>query len=433
MRDASRSTAEARRASVAPALRPGPAASTYDARVMTTDRGQPTDASQRLALLDALRGFALAGVLLANLVALSLYAFLPDERMAALTTAGIDRLLYPALSALVSGKFITLFSLLFGVGFAMQMQRAADDPAARRRYLRRLVALLAIGLLHASLLWWGDVLRYYAVVGLVLLPLYRLPGRWLVAIGAVLIVVPQPLLAWLFAEAGPRLATQEQAYAAALAAFTSSDGSTMLRGNRAFFDWWLPMRWGIPLSVAGSMMIGVALGRSGVLLDPAAHARFWTRLRVALPVGLALTLGLMLADYGRLPGPDGWPASDGARVLLRMLNHAAALILGLGYMAGFVWLFGQHHGHRVLQPLAPVGRMALSNYLAQTVVGVGVFYGVGLGVGPRYGLVGVGVAWALVFAAQIAISHWWLARFRFGPAEWLWRSATYKRWQPMRR
>ncbi|MHB8912649.1 MAG: DUF418 domain-containing protein [Lysobacter sp.] len=433
MPDASRSTAEAGRVPVATSSRPGPAASVGDARGMATVRGQPTDAAQRLALLDALRGFALAGVLLANLVALSLYAFLPGERMAALATAGIDRLLDPALGVLVSGKFIALFSLLFGVGFAIQMQRAAGDPAARRRYLRRLGALLAIGLLHGSLLWWGDVLRYYAVLGLVLLPLYRWPTRWLVIIGAVLIVVPQPLLAQLFAEAAPRLATQEQAYAAALAAFTSPDGSTMLHGNRAFFDWWLPMRWGIPLAVAGCMLIGVALGRSRVLHDPAMHAPFWRRLLIALPVGLALALGLMLAEYGRLPGPEGWPAGDGARAWLRMLNRTAALLLGLGYMAGFVWLFGQRHGRRALLPLAPVGRMALSNYLAQTVVGVGVFYGVGLGLGPRYGLVGVGVAWVLVFAVQIAVSHWWLARFRFGPAEWLWRSATYARWQPMRR
>ena len=399
---------------------------------MTTGRGQPTDAAQRLGLLDALRGFALAGVLLANLVALSLYAYLPGEQMTALATDRIDRLLNPAIGALVSGKFITLFSLLFGVGFAMQMQRASGDPVARRRYLRRLGVLFAIGMVHA-VLWWGDVLRYYAVLGLLLLPMYRLPQRWLVAIGAVLVVVPHPLLAHLFADAGPRLAPQEQAHAAALAAFSSPDWATMLRGNRAFFEWWLPMRWSIPLAVTGCLLIGAALGRSGVLSDPAAHARFWARLLVALPVGLALALGLMLADYGRLPWLDGWPESGGMRMLRRMLDHAAALVLGLGYMAGFVWLFGNSRWQRLLRSLAPVGRMALSNYLAQTVIGIGVFYGVGLGLGSRYGLVGVGITWLLVFAAQMAASRWWLARFRFGPAEWLWRSATYARWQTLRR
>ncbi len=423
--------AEARRTPLAPSLPTGPQASIVGASVRP-DCGAPTSASQRVALIDALRGFALGGVLLANLVALSLYAFLPGDRVAALATAGIDRLLDPALGALVSGKFIALFSLLFGVGFAMQMQRARRDPGARHRYLRRLAMLLVIGLLHAAF-WWGDVLRYYAVVGLVLLPLYRLPERWLVAAGAVLIVVPQPLLAYLLAGIGPPLATQAHANAAALAAFTDEHWATMLRGNRAFVAWWLPMRWGIPLAVAGYMLIGTALGRRGVLLDPAASARFWTRLRWALPAGLVLAFGVVLADYGRLPGPDGWQAGDGARVVIRMINRAAGLVLGLGYMAGFVWLFGRRRGGRALQPLAAVGRMALSNYLAQTAAGVALFYGVGLGLGPRYGLVGVGIAWALVFATQIAASHWWLGRFRFGPAEWLWRSAAYARWQPLRR
>lgn len=427
MPDASRSTAEARRA------RPGPMPGAGAARRRPADHGDPVAASQRIELLDALRGFALAGVLLANLVALSLYMYLPGGQMTVLATAAADRLLEPALGALVSGKFITVFSLLFGVGFAMQMRRAAGDPEGRRRYLRRLAALLAIGLLHANLFWWGDVLRYYAVLGLLLLPMQRLPARWLVAIGTLLIIVPQPLIAQLFAGAGPRLASQGQANAEALAAFASSDWATMLRGNRAYFDWWLPMRWGIALAVAGCMLIGAALGRGDVLRDPAAHPRFWARLRVALPVGLALALALMLAEYGRLPGLDAGQASAAARAVPRMLHHAASLLLGLGYLAGVVWLFGHQRGRRLLQPLAPVGRMALSNYLLQTLVGVGLFYGVGLGIGPRYGLVGVGVAWVLVFAAQIAISHWWLARFRFGPAEWLWRSATYARWQPLRR
>lgn len=394
---------------------------------------QPTEPSQRLDLLDALRGFALAGVLLANLGGFSLYLFLPGEGKAALATAGVDRLLDPTLSALVSGKFLTLFSLLFGVGFALQMQRTAGDRAGRRRYLRRLGALFAIGLVHAYLFWWGDILRYYAVLGLLLLPLYGLPTRALVAIGAVLIVLPHPLLAHLFADAGLALATQDQAYAAALAAFNSDQWPTMLHGNRAFDHWWLPARWGLALSVAGCLLVGAALGRSGVLRDPAAHARFWRRLLIALPLGLALALGLTLSAYGRLPWPDGWQDSDSARVLLRMLDHAATLILGLGYMAGFVWLFGRRHWRRGLQALAPVGRMALSNYLVQTLLGVGLFYGVGLGLGPRYGLVGVVVVWAVVFVAQIGISHWWLARFRFGPAEWAWRSVTYGRRQPMRR
>jgi uncharacterized protein len=206
----------------------------------------------------------------------------------------------------------------------------------------------------------------------------------------------------------------------------------MLHGNWVFAAWWLPVHWGTVLSIAGCMLIGAALGRSGVLRDPVTHARFWRRLLLALPVGLALALALVLSDYGRLPWPAGWQQSDSAHVAMRMLNRAVGLILGLGYMAGFVVLFGGP-GRRALQALAPVGRMALSNYLAQTLVAIGLFYGIALGIGPRFGLLGVVVVWLLVFAAQMVLSHAWLARYRFGPVEWLWRSATYGRWQPMRR
>jgi uncharacterized protein len=85
-----------------------------------------------------------------------------------------------------------------------------------------------------------------------------------------------------------------------------------------------------------------------------------------------------------------------------------------------------------LQILAPMGRMALSHYLTQSVLGIALFYGIGLGIGPRWGVAGWWSAWALIFAGQIAISHWWLARFRFGPMEWVWRSLTYGRRQPFR-
>jgi uncharacterized protein len=110
-----------------------------------------------------------------------------------------------------------------------------------------------------------------------------------------------------------------------------------------------------------------------------------------------------------------------------------ALKLGLAYAAIFVLLFQRATWRRWLQLFAPVGRMALTNYITQTVVAIALFYGIGLGIGPRFGLVGVLVSGAIIFAVQIALSHWWLARFHFGPLEWLWRSLTYGQRPPMRR
>lgn len=116
-----------------------------------------------------------------------------------------------------------------------------------------------------------------------------------------------------------------------------------------------------------------------------------------------------------------------------MLRNLAPLNLALFYLSAFVLLFQRPAWRARLGLLAPVGRMALTNYLAQTVVAIALFYGVGLGIGPRFGMVGVCVATLAIFPLQLAASAWWLRRYRFGPLEWLWRSLTYGRMQPMRR
>jgi uncharacterized protein len=408
------------------------AATRHAIHTMNSHLPGPTPGSQRLDLLDALRGFALAGVLLANLVAFSLYFFLSHDAAVALPTFPVDRWLDAAIGILVSGKFVTLFSIMFGIGFALQMQRSARG-GGWRRYLRRLGVLLGMGLLHSTLLWWGDILRYYALLGLLLLPMAKLRPRTLATIGVLLVILPHlSISAWL-ASVIPPVPTQEHAFAAALAAFSSHDVGTMLRGNLDFIDWWLPTYWGLVLSISGNMLVGAAIGKSGVLHDPARHALFWKRLSWAFPAGLALALVVKVSDYGRLPAQAAWLDNDIGRMVMRDFNQATALVLALGYAAVFVLLFSRPAWRRWLQHLAPVGRMALSNYLTHSLLGLALFYGVGIGIGPRYGLVGVMVAWVLLFGAQIVVSRWWLARFRFGPAEWAWRSLTYGQRQPMRR
>ena len=381
----------------------------------------PVPGSQRLELLDALRGFALAGVLLANLETFTLYFFLSPDAAAALPTLAADRWLAAASGLLVSAKFITLFSIMFGIGFALLMQRIGQ-AGGRRWYLRRLAVLFLIGLLH-SMVWWGDILRFYAVAGLLLLPLARVRPRNLAILGVALAYLPYlPLWQgdWLTV---PRT----QAYADALRAFTSEHANAMLRGNQVFNLWWWQSHWRVPASLPGLMLIGLALGNSHALRDPGLHARLWKWLLPGLPLGLTLGLVVTLADYGRLGG-------YGIALAWRhALDTGIVLMVALGYAALFTSLFARPGWHRWLRHLAPAGRMALSNYLGHTVVGIPVFYGVGLGLGPRHGMVAVVCMFVVLFVAQIAFSRWWLDRFRFGPAEWAWRSLTYGQRQPMRR
>ncbi len=394
----------------------------------------PVADNQRLDVIDGLRGFALAGVLLANLRSFTLYEDLSEGARAALPTAGLDRLLEPAITVFVEGKFITLFSLLFGIGFALQMARIADAGEGTGRYLRRLSILFGIGIVHAYFFWWGDILRYYALMGVVLLFVAPLKARTLAWSGAVTALLAVPLARLVFGDPSTWVPPLSVMASHALAVFEGDSWSAVVRENRTLNTWALFGYWGLFFFVAGRLMLGAALGRSGWLHDVPAHDAIWKRiLSLGLALGLALTIGIQAIDYGRLPAVQAWSAGPIGHGCLTVARDLATLSLGLGYLAGFALLFQRAQWRRWLQPLVPVGRMALSNYLAQTLFGVGLFYGIGLGIGPRFGLVGAVATWLLLFGAQVVASGWWLARFRFGPAEWAWRSLTYGRRQPMRR
>ncbi|QNK68513.1 DUF418 domain-containing protein [Variovorax sp. PAMC26660] len=393
----------------------------------------PATGVRRLELLDALRGFALFGVLMANLRSFSLFEFLTPADRSGLPTAAWDRAIEMAMELLVDARSITLFSLLFGVGFAMQMRRSTDTADGTRRYVRRMLILLAIGLVHAWLFWWGDILRYYAVFGLVLLAFTRLSPRMLAALGVFVAVAMPVLLQPVLPGLLPTQISPAQSAAGALTAFGSDQWSTMLDGNLTrdmrmrIAVWWLP------LFVFGRLLIGAAIGRAGVLQESIAHRRFWVRLLAAsLAVSVVATVLLLLRDHGTTGMAAGWLRSDVGNVVTRLLRHLAPLAQGLFYMAAFVLLFQRAAWRHWLRKLAPTGRMALTNYLAQTLFGLGLFYGIGLGAGPRFGLVGVVACSVVIFGLQAAFSCWWLTRFRFGPAEWLWRSLVYGKPQSMR-
>lgn len=403
----------------------------------------PTGANQRLQTLDVLRGFALLGIFLMNVE----YFGRPLGDMG----HGIDPAQAPfdfALSWLiyvfVQGKFWILFSLLFGMGFALMGERArAAGRPFTTLYLRRSLCLLAIGLAHALLVWAGDILVAYAIGALLLLPFHDLSpqrqGRW----GALLYGLP--VLA-MFAMASLMLVLQaagsstadrpDPAQQAAEAAMRAMEVTAYSQGS-----WWQATQARVQYFTAhfgetlvfvafalGIFLVGAWLLRSGAISEPHAHDALHRRLRrIALPVGVGLAL-VSTAVSTRLD----WE-HDGARSMLAMaLMMAASPLMSLGYLALVVEALRTNAGARVFGVLAPAGRMALSNYLLQSLLGTWVFYAHGLGlwgeVPRRWQVLGV----FAVFALQVAASHWWLARFRFGPAEWLWRACTYGRIPPIR-
>jgi uncharacterized protein len=391
----------------------------------------PATPAERIDVVDALRGAALAGVLLANLGPLSLYELLTDAQKGALPTAAFDRVATTVMHLFVDGKAITVFSLLFGVGFALQLDRGG--PQDRERvglFLRRIAILLAIGLVHAYLVWWGDILAWYAVVGALLVLVRRASDRVLLAGAAVLALVGPTLV---FAQVRAFLAPPRQAdvYATALVAFATGGYADVVRQNAALVDWSRRSNWALVGFVGGRFLLGYWAGRRGLLKDPAKHRVLLTRIfRVSLALGIALSFLEATRDMviARVP----FLAAGAGGLLLRMALRATTLTLGIAYAVGFVLLFERTRVRTALQVLAPFGRMALTNYLAQSVLGIAIFYGLGLAIGPRFGVAGWWSAWLVILVAQVSASHVWLARYRYGPMEWLWRSLTYGSLQPLR-
>lgn len=385
-----------------------------------------TPSAERIDLLDALRGFALLGVLLANIDYWSGWGFMDLPTRIAL--AGTDQALVARIfhKLAVDGKFYSLFSLMFGIGFSLQLirleRRGADGLAIFRR---RMLVLMLIGVIHLVLIWDGDILTLYALLGLLLPFVRRWSDKALMWAALVLLLVPIPGV-WLFAQVGWNPSTPFMALSQRLAAPWYGGDQTDAVRWLAQGDWrshwgWLmggwPWRiitildsWRIP-KVLAMMLLGMVVGRrlvAGTLLDD--RRLLLGTLVAGLAVGLPLSI---------------WYACFESIDQAHLSTVLGTAPLALAYAAGFALLWP--HARIILRHLAPIGRMALTNYLMHSLLGTAIFYGIGLGlVGKLPPLAFYGVALA-IFAFQLVFSRWWLAHYEQGPMERLWRLGTYGR------
>ena len=385
----------------------------------------PAAPSSRIEGIDVLRGLALFGVLAINIVfefRVSIFEqFLPPVG----TIPAIDRALSDVLAAAIELKALALFSFLFGVGLAIQFDRLINNPRRLTLLIRRLVVLLGIGAAHLFLLWNGDILVEYAMAGLVVLPFLFGP-RWLtllVAAASLVLFLTMPLLPpvvqfpshfWIF----EHIAEATRAY---------GDGGFLdvlafrVREIPAFFPLHVLI---FPRTIA-LFLFGVLAWRSGILQRASEHKSLLFSIAMGgVLFGGALTVVAQERDL------FGWPSLGRAHEVM-VERRLGGVVLAAGYAASIVGLASVPAGQRMLAWAAPVGRMALTNYLGQSLILGWIFYGYGFGL---FGKLSVSTAFTIgvvVYAMQAAISAWWLGRYRYGPVEWLWRSLMYGSRQPM--
>lgn len=388
----------------------------------------PVTARERVELLDVVRGFALFGVLFANLSMIA-QDFLTSRGV--LPTEEIDTILRTARAYLVSGRFYTLFTLLFGVGLAVQMARAEErGSAVAPVYARRLIWLFVIGYLHLMLLWWGDILIVYALAGFLLLALRGRGDRTLIGLAVVLVSTPHAVIAAVHSMRAHdvRGAAEGPSELEGLLA-TVADGGypEWIVANLATFWEYFESYLIIFPEALGLFLFGYWAGRRRYFQDASAHLPFFHQLlRRALPVSLA---GMAVQAYqvsAKIGPLSPWYVPFSVLSIVSVYAHA------LVYLSILVLLFHQPASRRVLLPLAPFGRMALTNYLLHSVFYFLLFSGVGLGQAGKIGYSACVPIALGVFLVQVAFSTVWLRYFRFGPMEWLWRSLTYGKRQPWR-
>lgn len=377
----------------------------------------------RLPHLDALRGFALMGIVVVNYQVFA-SGFMGTGISDPAFSRPWDLAVLDVIALLFETKFYLLFSFLFGYSFTLQMESAARDGAdSVPRLRRRMLALMVLGLVHALLFYHGDILLAYGVLGLLLLRWRNWSPQGALRMALALIAVSACF--WLFlASVAPTdvwpadaIAERSQEVIASMAAYRGSIAEVIAQH-------WHDLRtetWGVIFYVQGPnalamFLAGMALGKRQALAQ-ARPAVLRGLLWLALPVGLAGAVLYMLAME-----PSAAPRWTLAGLGLGLLT---APLLSLGYGGGFLLLCRRWPALQAA--LAPAGRMALTNYLMQSLIGALVFTGWGLGltgrVSPGFTL---GVA-VLVYVLQLPLSAWWLSRYRYGPVEWLLRAVTLAR------
>jgi uncharacterized protein len=427
----------------------------------------PVLGTERISALDTLRGVAVLGILLMNILGFA-YPFVAsfDPRAGGGVT-GANLWIWGANTALFEGKMRAIFSMLFGAGMLVLTARLEQRGLAAQAadvYYRRLLWLLAFGLIHAYFIWWGDILFFYAVLGLFLFPLRRLSARTLMTAGMILLLIGagRGLLSALEVRSVKIAAQSADAAAASGVGLTEArlaeikdaqkawadrlkdsqprteDLNREIEAYRGGYASGLRQRAGFVANgqpqwlyhffifdIGGMMLLGIGLLKLDVFTARLPYRSYW--LLALFGYGVGVPLASLAVSH------DVRTGFDPAAVAMGAVWHAIArLPVALGHVAIVMLVVKAGVGRWITAPLAAVGQTAFSCYILTSIICTTLFYGYGFAWFGRLERYQLYMVVAAVWVVLLVAAPLWLMRFRFGPLEWLWRSLTYRRRQPMR-
>ncbi len=396
---------------------------------------KPTAKKERLVILDVLRGFALVGILYANILSWSGIKFMLISDIQDLGDFSSDVFLYKLLKYFVDTKFYTIFSLLFGIGFSMQISKYKDSPGFIPLYRRRLALLFIIGAIHATF-WSGDILTLYALVGFILILFRNMETKNFFKVALALLLVPMVMdIIYMstFAasiESLPKIALKvypDMLPSEILSGFQSGEFITTIDTNLHNLAW----RWfdfipsGRPFKILALFLLGFYLYKIDFFTD---FATKWKNFFILFIIGMAFTtisinIGGSIAIFSK----------DWGNVLYKLLHEIGQFTLGFSYMVLLTLLLKKYPNFFLWYLLKNYGRMSLTSYIGQTVIGIIIFYPmIAFDYYATLSLTNIYIITIFILIFQIGFSIIWLKYFAFGPVEYLWRCAIYKKWFPLR-
>ncbi|WP_297093757.1 DUF418 domain-containing protein [uncultured Draconibacterium sp.] len=405
----------------------------------------PISKQNRIEYLDLIRGISIFGILIVNLRWFSLYT--PGFN-GIFTFPEIDHVVRTLQYIFIEGKFYSMFSLLFGWGIAIQIERSRKDDASTAAFIRRrLWFMLLLGGIHLFFIWEGDIVFMYGLAGFILVALRNYSNRTLLTTGILLLLSPIVLyflkmqflwLNWpsdILYEAGEKvyqmqgLIDQDTSRTPVLSEtknIFSIIGITWADAPYRFAYLFFVSR--IP-KVLGAMLIGFVIARTDFYTKAMQHKK---KLLWIFVVGTLVFVPLNVVLFLFVKNEEAFYALQSEGLYYTIVYSFTVFPLAIVYMIGLALAFEKPWIHKLFKPVLPVGRTAFSNYVGQSLIGIILFYGIGFGWAEQFGPLAWTILAVVIFTGQVIVSSIWLKYFRFGPLEWIWRSFTYAKIQPLR-